>query len=179
MKYKFVLSVIILLSMIGSVYGGYKTTRFLFANYAQPFAIPAEELKDYEDLWISVSILCDILTEYNKRMKERGSNFVLKERDWIVHTAQPTLQKIKEKLLEKKYSKSQRQEKAEILFRQFQYLCERINTMFQFPGDDALKKAVFADFYQYLQLMNEYIEQRKLQKLIPISRVMVRFQKML
>jgi len=112
-------------------------------------------------------------------MKERGSNFVLKERDWIVHTAQPTLQKIKEKLLEKKYSKSQRQEKAEILFRQFQYLCERINTMFQFPGDDALKKAVFADFYQYLQLMNEYIEQRKLQKLIPISRVMVRFQKML
>ncbi len=179
MKYKLVLAVIILLSMIGSVYGGYKTTRFLFANYAQPFSVPAEELKDYEDLWLSVSVLCDILTEYDKRMKERRDAFATKERNWIIHNAQPTLQKIKGKLLEKQNQKRQYPEKAEVLFRQFQYLCERINTMFQFPGDAALKKAVFADFYQYLQLMNEYIEQKKLQRLIPISRIIVRFQKML
>lgn len=179
MKYKIVLSVVLLLSMIGSVYGGYKVTRFLFSNYAQPFSIPLEELKDYEDLWLSVSILCDILTEYNKRMKERGSTFAIREKEWIIHTALPTLQKIREKLLERQNQKKQRPEKAEILFRQFQYLSERINTMFQFPGDESLKKAVFADFYQYLQLMNEYIEQKKLQRLIPISRIVVRFQKML
>lgn len=165
--------------MIGSVYGGYKTTRFLFDNYAQPFSISAEELKDYENLWISVSILCDILTEYNKRMKERGNTFAIKERDWIVHTAQPTLQKIKDKILEKQNQNTHYPQKTEVLFRQFHYLCERINTMFQFPGDESLKKAVFADFYQYLHLMNGYIEQKKMQRLIPISRIIVRFQKIL
>ncbi|MGC8739613.1 MAG: hypothetical protein ACP5UA_13350 [Candidatus Hydrogenedens sp.] len=177
MKYKIVLSVIVLLSMIGSVYGGYKITRFLFTNYAKPFSIPSEELNDYEDLWLSVSILSDILTEYNKRMKEKGNAFALKEREWIIHSAQPTLQKIKEKILEKQNQKRQRSEKVEILFRQIQYLSERINTMFQFPADESLKKAVFADFYQYLCLLHEYIEQKKLQRLIPTSRIVVRFQK--
>lgn len=173
------LIIIVLLSMFGSVYLSYKITHILFSNYAKPFTISADELKDYEDLWLSVSILCDLLTEYDKRMKEKGDVFITKERNWIIQNAQPTLLKIKQQLFEKQGQKKQNSEKTDLLFRKFQYLCERINTMFQFPSDKALKKAVYVDFFQYLQFMNEHIEQKNLQRLIPLSRIMVRFQKML
>lgn len=179
MKYKITFFITILFSMVCSVYGGYKITHFLFLNYAQPLSISANELKDYEDLWLSISVLCDLLTEYDKRVKEKREVFTTKEKSWIIQSAQPTLFKIKEKLLEKQGQKGQRSEKTDLLFRKFQYLCERINTMFQFSDDKSLKKAVYADFFHFLQFMNEHIEQENLQRLIPLSRIMVRFQKLL
>ncbi len=179
MKFKLTLIIVILLSMLVSVYIGYKITYILFSNYAKSLAISADELKDYEDLWLSVSILCDLLTEYDKRMKEKGDVFTTKERNWIIQDVQPTLQKIKQQLFEKQGQKKQNSEKKDLLFQKFQYLCERINTMFQFPDDQALKKAVYTDFFQYLQFLNEHIEQKNLQRLIPLSRILVKFQKLL
>lgn len=165
--------------MFGSIYLGYKITHALFSNYAKPFSISADELKKYEDLWISVSILCDLLIEYDKRMKEKGDVFITKERNWIIQNAQPTLLEIKQQLFGKQNENKQNSDKISKLFQKFQYLCERINTMLQFPGDISLKKAVYTDFFQYLQFMNEHIEQKNLQQFIPLSRIMIRFQKLL
>ncbi len=165
--------------MVGSIYGGYKTTLFLFSRYIQPFSVPTNELNDYQDLWLYISILSDLLTEYHERMTDKGDSFAVTERTWINQTARPTLIKIREKISNNPEQREQNSDKVEPFFRQFKYLCERIDTMFQFPGDVALKKAVFADFYQFLQFMDGHLQQRNIKHLIPLSRIITRFQKLL
>ncbi len=165
--------------MVISVYGGYRTTLFLFSKYARPFSTSADELKDYKDLWLSLSVLCDLLMEYHRRFMEQRNTFAEENRSWIVRNAQPTLLQIKEKILEKQKQNRMRNERIDLLLRKFLYVCERINTVFQFPGDETLKNTVYIDFFQYLRLMNEEIEQKKLQRLIPVHRSIMRFQKVL
>lgn len=177
MKYKFILVAIILISIVGSIYGGYKTTLFLFSKYTKPLSIPAEDLETYKDLYLSISMLTELLAEYHKRMEAKGDTFATTERQWINQTVQPTLMEIRDKLLNKLNQKSHRLEKTDNLLRQFQYQYERINTMLQFPGDKSLKKAVYLDLIHYVKSINNHIKSNNLQNMFPLNKILLKLEK--
>jgi hypothetical protein len=179
MKYKFIALVIILISLVGSIYGGYKTTLFLFSNYTKPLSISAQDLEAYKDLYLSVSMLTELLVEYHKRMQNKGDTFVITERQWISQTVQPTLMEIRDNLLNKPNQKNHYSEKISNLLRQFQYQYERINTMLQFPGDISLKKAVYLNFFQYLKSIDDQIKSNNLQNIFPLSKILLKLEKTL
>ncbi|HOV32347.1 MAG TPA: hypothetical protein PLX23_03170 [Candidatus Hydrogenedens sp.] len=179
MKYKFILVSIILISIVVSIYGGYKTTLFLFSNYTKPLSIPADDLEVYKGLYLSISLLTELLVEYHKRMEDKGDTFAATERQWINQTFQPTLTEIRNNLLNKSNQKSHHSEKTDNLLRQFQYQYERINTMLQFPGDTSLKKAVYLDFLHYVKSIDDNIKSSNLQNMFQLDKIILKLEKTL
>ncbi|HOK08808.1 MAG TPA: hypothetical protein PLT82_05130 [Candidatus Hydrogenedens sp.] len=171
--------IITLLSLVISLFVGYRATYFLITTYVPHLTIPEKDLNAIREVWVSTLILSKLLLEYHIKTEDKENTPFEIQQAWINNTFSPLIYKIRENVLQKIKTYKNAPPQINNLYKKFIHLCERIQNMLQFPNDNALKKAIYQDFYQYLKDIDELVENKNIKSIIPVEKTILEFEKVL